>query len=312
MLSIYQGQLSPSVTDTISVNGTPFNLTDCTVTFNMRAADSSTLAVSAAATIVNTAAGTVRYDWNSGDTDATGYYVFWWTVALANGDDQDTPETDLQIAAHAVPAANALCTVTDVHVAMEIPQTDTTLDPIITEYINEASAAIIKATRREFAPVTTSSARTFRVSNRGRIDFTAFGMDLQSATQVMLHPEEAMYVVGATDYELRPLNNPEGVYSSLTISPWIPLVSLRQLKFGHAWCEITGTWGWPSVPEPVKRAAVVTVRTWLRRDAQKMAGSIGGQYYTGQELTPDTYTTYALPAAARKLLLPYRRDFGAI
>jgi hypothetical protein len=205
---------------------------------------------------------------------------------------------------------NALCSLADVRSAMETPDSDTSLDDVVTEYINEASELIIKTARRQFAPVQTATAYTFKVSSKGRVVFLPY--DLQSASQVMLHPEASQLVVDPTDYQLEPFTNSEGVYTALVLSPWLSRVSLRQLKFGNPWCQITGTWGWPTVPYPVKRACIVTVRTWVRKDAQKMAGSIGGEYYGGQELAPEMPATYALPAAARKLLQPYVRTVGAV
>lgn len=309
MFEIIKGQLSPSVSDTITVDGAAFNLTGCTVAFSMRAAGSSILKVDhAVATIISPTAGTVQYNWSAGDTDTDGLYVFWWTVTLVGGESQDTPESDLRISDHSV-AANALCTLTDVHLAMETPSSDTSLDDVIQEYINEASELIIKSYRREFAPVTTSATRRFRVSTKGKINLLPY--DLQSVSQVMLHPEQSQQIIASGDYSLFPTTNYNGVYMSMRISPWIPLVSLNYLKFGYALVDITGTWGFPSVPAPVKRAAVITVRTWLRKDAKGMAGSAGGQYYSGQELPAELPSTYALPAAARKLLMPYKRDLGA-
>lgn len=310
MLTLFQNNLSPSVSDTITVNGVAFDLTGSTVTFKMRLATSSTVKVSSPATIVSAPAGTVRYDWTGTDTDTPGMYVFWWSVTLPSGKVQDSPETDIEITQHATVASNALCTISDVHLAMELPVTDTSLDNVIAEYIDEVSELIIKMTRREFAPVSTATTRRFKVSPRGRIDLNPY--DLQSATQVMLHPEQSMQIISSSDYQLAPLVSNEGVYTAMRISPWIPIVSLVYLKFGYALCDITGTWGFANVPEPVKRAAVIAVRTWCRKDAKAMAGSIGGQYYSGQELPAELPSTYALPAASRKLLIPYVRTIGAV
>ena len=207
--------------------------------------------------------------------------------------------------------SNALCSLADVREAMETPTSDTTLDTVVTDLINEASELIIKETSRQFAPVQTATTYRFIVSNKGRVVFTPY--DLQSATSVVLHPESTSpLTVSSDDYQLEPFTNSEGVYTALRISPWIPRVSLRQLKFGNAWCDVTGTWGFASVPEPVKRACVIAVRTWLRKDARAAAGSIGGQYYSGQELAPELPSTYALPAASRKLLARYQRTIGAV
>jgi hypothetical protein len=310
MFDLFTGNLSPSLADTISVNGVAFNLTGSSVQFKMRPTNSATLTVNAAAVIVNAVAGQVRYDWQSGDTAAAGLYAFWWSVTLPGGDVQDTPESDLQISNHAI-AANALCTLTDIHLAMETPVTDTSMDDIAQEYINEASELIGKTCYRQFAPIETGISRTFLVNSSGRATFGIH--DLQSATTVILHPETTNPVtVASTDYQLEPWVQPDGVYTAIRISPWIPLVSLRQLKFGRAELQITGTWGYPTIPEPVKRACVVTVRSWLRKDAQAMAGSAVSGYYSGQELPAALPTTYALPAAALRMLNRYQKTYGFV
>jgi hypothetical protein len=195
---------------------------------------------------------------------------------------------------------------------METPITDTSLDDVILAYIDEASSLIIKEYRREFAPASTAVTRRFRLYESGqgrRANLTPY--DLRNPTSVVLHPETSNpLTLSSSDYELEPFVNSEGVYTSLRISPWIAIVSLKYLKFGAAYIDITGDWGFATVPSQVKRAAVITVRTWVRKDARAMAGSLGGNYYSGQELTPDMPSTYALPAAARKLLYSYKREVG--
>lgn len=59
-------------------DGTAFNLTDCTVKFNMRLysgrAYAATYKVSAAATVTNALSGQVQYTWAAADLDTTGEY----------------------------------------------------------------------------------------------------------------------------------------------------------------------------------------------------------------------------------------------
>ena len=57
------------------------NLADCSVAFRRRAQDSSAY-TSYSCTVVDASAGTVEYQWQSGDTDVAGtwWIEFWITV----------------------------------------------------------------------------------------------------------------------------------------------------------------------------------------------------------------------------------------
>src|ERR1035437_3392527 len=162
-IDLFKGTLSPSLTDTIQVDGLPFDLTGpLAVTFKMRLTTSSATKVSAAATVVSAAAGTVRYDWAGTDTDTPGLYAAWWTVTLANGHLQDTPEFDLEIIEHAPSSTSDLCTVADIKMLMEIDD-DSFDEDRIAESITEASATIMNEYELEFAPATASAKRRFKV-----------------------------------------------------------------------------------------------------------------------------------------------------
>ena len=74
-MELFKGNTSPSLTDTIRVDGAPFDLTDCTVKFQMKLIGASSLTVDTAATIVDAEAGEVRYDWQAADVDTAGSFI---------------------------------------------------------------------------------------------------------------------------------------------------------------------------------------------------------------------------------------------
>lgn len=76
---------APSVFGTITANGQPVNISSATVRFLMRNVLDRRFVVDGVATVVDGAAGTVRYDWADGDLDQyPGSYVSRWQVV--NGD----------------------------------------------------------------------------------------------------------------------------------------------------------------------------------------------------------------------------------
>lgn len=313
MIQVYQNQLSPYVSDTIKVSGTAFNLTGTTVRFRMRPVDGTTLKVDALATIISPATnGQVRYTWTGTDTDTVGEYMGWWSVTLTSGAVQDTPEFPVVVLVHAPSAAAALCTLADIHAVLRITTASDPRDEIIQKYILQATKQILQHTNREFVPQTTAT-RRFGVnvrSGRNRVDFTPY--DLQSVTSVVLHPEGTGVTLDNTNYELRPLVTDEPVYTSMLLSPWQSMVSTRQLKFGKPFVDINGVWGWPSVPEDVKRSCEITVQSWLRRDTTALGGAAAAAMGHGtSEGAPVAQAAFFLPYAAQQLLSQYERSVGA-
>lgn len=70
-----EGDLEPAIVATLKDGaGTAVDLTGETVRFHMTANLAGTAKVDAAATIIDAAAGRVRYTWQSGDTDTPGTF----------------------------------------------------------------------------------------------------------------------------------------------------------------------------------------------------------------------------------------------
>ena len=306
----YQNNASPAATDTITVGGTAVDLTGASVRFRARDPRNSTLVIDQAATITSPAtAGKVSYTPTLTDT-AVSYevppLVCWWQVTLSGGAVQDTPESNLFIRAHAQARTADLCTVADVRQALRLT-VDRTRDDLIQAYISNASVMIMRWTDREFAPASTGVTRTFQLDiTGGDLVIELNPWDLRTATTVTLSPEATTPIIlTSAQYSLEPIRAPEGVYKRIKISPFLPVITTTALVFGYAKVSIQGNWGFASVPDDVRQAAVRTVASWLDIAQGQYASS--DIFADAPRVTSPADPNYGLPLAAQRLLSTYRR-----
>lgn len=136
--------------------------------------------------------------------------------------------------------------------------------PVIEEVCEATTRAIDEWCQRHFWQDGTSGApvaRTFQACSPGRLDLGEFN-DLTdvAAPAVATDPAgdgtfEAVWA--ASDFQLFPFNRPTG-------RPYTAILATAGRVFpGHSGTgrrdrvRVTGVWGWPSVPAPVKQAAKI-------------------------------------------------------
>lgn len=204
-----------------------------------------------------------------------------------------------------------LTTVEKVKAAIQLPDSNTDLDELIPDFITEASVMIMDEYKREFAPVAIGVTRRFKVDGY-RIELSPY--DLQSATSVLLHPETVNPLELTSDfsgssnlqYILKPINPVRGVYQTLQLSGYLIVVSQTLMAFNFALMDITGTWGFPSIPEDVTRACNITVGSWLTRTAPGASAGYGIPAGAGQGAIMHG-NDWHIPWAAKKILGHYKR-----
>lgn len=141
----------------------------------------------------------------------------------------------------------------------------TTDDALLEGYINAASRQIIMRAQVEFRNLNTSGTRVFPVGDDGTVDLTPYS--LRQVSQIRTNVEGTTpTTLDATQYQLIPVTVSDGGYRRIRV-----LNGYTSPSGGVAWngtqaalgtIEITGTWGYASVPEDVERWCIVTVREW--------------------------------------------------
>lgn len=210
-----------------------------------------------------------------------------------------------------MPNSYDLTTLAAVRETLELPAGDTSRDALIGTLIGDMSKAIIREVDREFAPVTASATRRFRLGNNSlTLDLSPY--DLRTASSVTLNPESANSTVltATTDYQLIPFQPQDGTYLGVKFASNLTNLHTSDTArdFGYTLVDIAGAWGFASVPDDVERACIIAVTASLRRDITEFA--IAG-IDEPQAIAPEGPATHALPPASRRLIAGYRRSGGA-
>ncbi len=196
-----------------------------------------------------------------------------------------------------------LCSVDDVRSYLQKPSGDTAQNDMIEALIARASRSIMRFCEREFAPAGAAGvARTFAWTGRGHIDLVPY--DVRAVTAVLLDPNldaADQTTLGASDYMLMPVEATDGVYQSIAVANTASQgSSTTRSAFGWRQVQVTGTWGFASVPADVSYACLMAVAIWMRRDVQAFSTTFNTDEARLER--PE-----ALPSAVKGMLMPWCR-----
>lgn len=296
---IAKGTTSPSIEEPLTIDGVPLDLTGSTVDFMMRPVTGSDLKVDAAAVIEPPeTGGNVRYDWTADDTDTAGDFAAWWRITLPGGRIMDSPEQVVEVFEHGTPAT-WLVSVSEVKEALEIHVGDDTRDRLIEALIPSVSRALEARVEREFTPKTAT--RVFQWKPGRPLDLCPY--DLRSITSITVEGQ----TLDDADYMGTPFERPDGVWQWLRFRPTLTVTDSTHLDaWGFHRVTIVGEWGFAAVPDDVRRAAAVTVGSWL--SAEVGAIGMGNQDLDEPRyMQPQPQRTYAIPTGAHRLIERFER-----
>lgn len=187
-------------------------------------------------------------------------------------------------------------------------------DDLHTEALEDASQAVLNFTDRDFGAASVTETRTVPAPDVG------FIIEIDDATEIT-----AVEGIGGADWRVGS-DGPaasQGVYTYIEVASFrseSPLMGFRTNldRFGVGFrdaLEITGTWGWPTVPDDVQRAVIWTAAAFEGDSSNRQGGlaaksvaEVAENYIQQQaQSSGGKDDEQPLPARARALLLPYRR-----
>lgn len=200
-----------------------------------------------------------------------------------------------------------LCTLEDVRRLMQTKDSTTTQDPLVQQLITSASVAVMRKTEREFAPAAAEDAepvaRVFEWPWDGGQFVSLAPYDLVSVESVEVDTDQASSIeLSGDEYRLWPQPPRDGTYMAIRLQPFSAV--LGRAMWRNRQVTITGTWGFPEIPEDVAHATALTVVHWV---------NVNSAVFQRPDDNPDGYSPpkRGIPPEALELLGPYRRPMVA-
>jgi hypothetical protein len=306
--TIKKGDRLPVIEATLTDNDdNPADLTGASVRFIMRAPGATSPKVSATATVVDAAAGRVKYAWAGADVDTAGNYEAEWEVTFSGTLKETFPNdrtisvevlSDLDVTIPSGGLGENYATKAELMQRLGMETADD--DPMLEAALSAASRGVELCCDRQFNKTTTATTRTFRAFSYTHIETD----DFHTTTGLVIATDGSGDGVYETtwelaDYELEPLN---GIVAGQTGWPYwqINAILSRGFPIGdRARVQVTAQWGWAAVPARVKEATLVAAEELYRlKDAP--FGVTGFAEYGAVRVKANPFVA--------ALLSPYRRS----
>lgn len=157
---------------------------------------------------------------------------------------------------------NGYCTLAEVKAALRI--TDSIDDSLLEQAVNSASRMIDQYCNRYFYSTAPNEVRYFKANDA----FNCWIDDCQTITSLKTastNPVSYDVTWSNTDYQTIPANT----YANGAYQPITGLVAVKNYFF-PTWLDInlvqvTGTFGWASVPDPIKLACIIQASRLFKR-----------------------------------------------
>lgn len=205
--------------------------------------------------------GTIRYDWAAADVATATDLLAWYEVTYSSGKVQETPSFQV-VVEDPQAVSQGLCELSDVTAYARGYRSDDATDALLQRMILAKTRDIERETRREFRAISPAvNPRKFdigQVEVRARLVWIG---DLSTAPSLvrLIDTDQATIVetIASADYVVMPrVRHPSEPIRRLSFPPNSP--NAADLSDGRV-LEVTGTWGFPSIPDDIREACAALV-----------------------------------------------------
>jgi hypothetical protein len=214
-----------------------------------------------------------------------------------------------------------LINLSEAKTGLGIPTGDTSQDDSLSQLLPMVSQAIRNETERDFGTPLVTETRTFEYDGSGFLDIddasaiTAVSLVALGYPSLVLDPALGAWRAMPQRRDDAPVYWYISIYGGVGISPEMGFKQnldrfYAEGGFGYVptLMEVTGTWGWPVVPQDVKLAAIWTLQSWSGSSGQEGLTSESIESYSRSWAGSNAFDgALGVPNRAKDLLATYQK-----